>query len=77
MQNVHWYGKSEPIREVRRTRARCLLIRRLRSGREYAVGWADLEGVERLEALETSLDAEVPALLAEEVLYQDCAALSR
>lgn len=40
------------------------------------MGSADLEGVERLEVPETSLDTEVPALLAEEVLYQDCAALS-
>lgn len=76
MQNVHWYGNSDPIRDVRRTRIRCLLIRRLRDGREYTVGSADLEGVERLEVPETSLDTEVPALLAEEVLYQDCAALS-
>lgn len=76
MQKVHWYGNSELISDVRRTRARCLLIRRLRRGREYAVGSADIESVERLEAPETSLDTEVPALLAEEVLYQDCATLS-
>lgn len=57
-------------------RVRCFCARRLRTGRENAAGSADLEGVDCFEAPENSLEAEVPALLAEEVLYHDCEVLS-